>query len=53
LVGAAQTPKGERQLRYQSGLAFTGITADQHTTLVSALKKLTSSGSSRRIRFSM
>jgi len=53
VVGAAPTREGERQLRYQSGLVFTGITADQQTTLESALEKLTSRGSSRNTRFSM
>ena len=40
IVGAAPTPNGERMLRYQSGLAFTGITTDQQTSLASALARL-------------
>ncbi|HSD50844.1 MAG TPA: PilZ domain-containing protein [Candidatus Methylomirabilis sp.] len=53
VVGAAPTREGERQLRYQSGLVFTGITVDQQTALESALRRLTSIGSPRNIRFSM
>jgi len=53
VVGAAPAREGERKLRYQSGLVFTGITADQQTSLESALEKLTSRGSSRNTRFSM
>ncbi|MGE5851106.1 MAG: PilZ domain-containing protein, partial [Candidatus Methylomirabilota bacterium] len=53
VVGAAPTREGERKLRYQSGLVFTGITVDQQTTLEGALQKLTSIGSSRNTRFSM
>jgi len=53
VVGAAPTREGERLLRYQSGLAFTGITADQQITLASALEKLDSGDSSRNSRFSM
>jgi hypothetical protein len=40
IVGAAPTPDGERMLRYHSGLAFTGITTDQQTSLASALERL-------------
>jgi hypothetical protein len=40
IVGDAPTPSGERMLRYQSGLAFTGITTDQQTSLASALERL-------------
>ena len=53
VVGAAPTREGERQLRYQSGLVFTGITMDQQTTLESALQSFNSSGSPRNTRFSM
>jgi hypothetical protein len=53
VVGAAPTREGERRLRYQSGLVFTGITVDQQTSLENALQNLTSKGSSRNTRFSM
>ena len=42
IVGSEPTPEGERLLRYESGLAFLGVTADQQTSLASALERLIS-----------
>jgi hypothetical protein len=53
VVGAAPIRDGERQLRYQSGLAFSDITADQQTTLASALETHLSRIPSGNSRFSM
>jgi hypothetical protein len=53
VIGAAPTRDGERQLRYQSGLVFTGVTVDQQSTLEIALEKLTSRGFPRNPRYSM
>jgi hypothetical protein len=44
IVGAEQSPQGERRLRYQSGLAFVGITADQQAALAAILERLTPGG---------
>ena len=44
VMGGEQTPEGERHLHYQSGLAFTGLTADETLFLASSLEHLTASG---------
>ena len=41
VVGVKQYAQGERHLRYESGLAFTELTADQATTLTCILEQLT------------
>jgi hypothetical protein len=41
VVGTEPTPEGERNLRYQSGLAFVGITSDQQSALAAILERLT------------
>ena len=38
VVGAEASPEGERLLRYQSGLLFSKVTAEQHTILGQALE---------------
>jgi PilZ domain len=38
--GSEQTLEGDRRLHYQSGLAFTGLTPQQETTLAVALETL-------------
>ncbi len=38
VVGTEASPEGERLLRYQSGLMFPWVTADQHTILAQALE---------------
>ncbi len=40
IFGGEQTLEGERHLVYQSGLAFTGLTADQQADLASILERL-------------
>lgn len=42
--GSEQSPGGKRLLRYQSGIEFMGITAEQQATLASTLDKLTPAG---------
>jgi hypothetical protein len=42
VVGTEASPEGERLLRYQSGLMFPRVTAEQHTILAQALEKATS-----------
>jgi hypothetical protein len=44
VVGAEATPEGERYLRYQSGLTFAGITAEQQAALAAILERLTPGG---------
>ena len=44
VMGGEQTPEGERHLHYQSGLAFTGLTADETLLLASSPAHLTDSG---------
>lgn len=44
VVGAIGTPDGERHLRYQSGLAFIGITPDQRAALEGIVERLTPGG---------
>jgi len=39
VVGAEASPEGNRLLRYQSGLLFSGVTPEQHTILGQALEK--------------
>ena len=41
VIGGEQPPDGERQLRYQSGLAFLDVTAEQQAILASLLQQLT------------
>ena len=38
IVGTEANPEGERLLRYQSGLLFSKVTAEQHTILGQALE---------------
>jgi hypothetical protein len=38
--GSEQTLEGDRRLHYESGLAFTGLTPEQHTALTAALEML-------------
>lgn len=40
IFGGEQTLEGKRHLIYQSGLAFTGLTADQQAGLASILERL-------------
>jgi hypothetical protein len=47
VMGGEQTPEGERHLHYQSGLAFTGLTADETFLLASSLEQLTAGGGGR------
>ncbi len=42
VVGTGASPEGERLLRYQSGLMFPQITAEQHTILTRALEEAAS-----------
>src|SRR5574341_50642 len=44
VMGGEQTPDGERHLHYQSGLAFTGRTADEMPLLASSLEQLNAGG---------
>jgi hypothetical protein len=44
VMGAEANPEGERHLRYQSGLAFVGITAEQQSTLETILDRLIPGG---------
>ncbi len=44
VIGSEQTPEGRRLLRYESGLAFAGITGEQQAALEKALEKLTPGG---------
>jgi hypothetical protein len=43
-VLVARIPRGQQLLRYQSGLAFTGLTPDRQRALASALERLASEG---------
>ena len=43
VMGGEQTPEGERHLHYQSGLAFTGLTAGETLLLTNSLEQLTDS----------
>ncbi len=44
VTGSEQSAVGKRLLRYESGIEFMGITAEQQATLTSALGKLTPAG---------
>ena len=44
VVGTEATTDGERHLRYQSGLTFVGITAEQQSALAAILERLTPRG---------
>jgi hypothetical protein len=44
VMGAEANPEGERHLRYQSGLAFVGVTAEQQSALESILDRLVPGG---------
>lgn len=44
VIGTEATPEGERHLRYQSGLTFVGITAEQQAALAAILERLTPGG---------
>jgi len=44
VIGTEPTPQGERNLRYQSGLAFVGIAGAQQSALVAILQRLTPGG---------
>ena len=44
VTGGEQTLEGERRLHYQSGLAFIGVTGDQHAVLADAIQKFPESG---------
>ncbi len=44
IVGSEQAPEGSRHLRYESGLAFESVTAEQKTILGAALEKLIPGG---------
>ena len=44
VIGNEPTPDGGRLLRYESGLTFVGITAEQQAALEKALEKLTPGG---------
>ncbi len=44
VVGTEDAPTGEKLLRYESGLAFVGLTPDQQAALDSSLSRLTSEG---------
>lgn len=48
VMGGEQTPEGERHLHYQSGLTFTGLTADETLLLASSLEHPTDSGGGGR-----
>jgi len=39
VVGSEPSPEGERRLRYHSGLAFVGLTAEQQATLANILEQ--------------
>jgi hypothetical protein len=39
VIGSEPSPEGERRLRYHSGLAFLGLTAEQQAILVSMLEQ--------------
>jgi hypothetical protein len=41
VVGTEKSPEGDRLLRYETGLAFIGVTIDQQASLADALEKLT------------
>ncbi len=44
-IGDERPPQGGRRLRYQSGLAFTDVTAEQQAILASLLQQLTQAAS--------
>jgi hypothetical protein len=44
VIGAEKTPEGERLLRYQSGLTFIAITAEQQASLAGILERITPGG---------
>ncbi len=44
VVGSLPKPDGDRQLIYQSGLAFVDVTADQRAALEAVLKRLLPEG---------
>lgn len=44
VAGSDQSPGGKRLLRYESGIEFVGITAEQQAALASALERLTPAG---------
>ncbi len=44
VVGTEEEVHGQRRLRYQSGLAFTGITAEQQVALGTTLERLSPGG---------
>jgi len=44
VLGTEPSPDGERRIRYQSGLAFVGVTAEQQSALTRLLEQLTSGG---------
>jgi hypothetical protein len=44
VVGTEQGSEGQPRLRYQSGLAFTGITAEQQAVLGKALERIIPGG---------
>jgi len=44
VIGTEATPEGERHLRYQSGLTFVGITAEQHAALAAIVERLAPGG---------
>ena len=44
IIGTEITPEGERLLRYQSGLAFTAMNAEQQATLTGILERVPPGG---------
>ncbi len=53
VVGTEEEADGQRRLRYQSGLAFTGITAEQQAVLGKALERMIPGGGCGRGRLSL
>jgi hypothetical protein len=45
VLGAEPSPDGERRIRYQSGLTFVRVTAEQHAALTRLLEQFTPGGS--------
>ncbi len=46
VIGGEQTLEGERHLRYQTGLVFVGVTAEQQAALSRLLERLTTGDAS-------
>lgn len=50
VVGSMQNADGERQLRYQTGLQFVGVTPEQRSALEGIVERLTPGGGVEVVR---